>query len=71
MLSAKQGGIMYYILSLWYGSTWDWNPVSKTNGEHSTHLANGPRTKKKDDGIIHVCINTFALDQSRVSVLRV
>ena len=33
----NQGGIKYYFLSLWYGLTWDWNPVSQTIGEHSTH----------------------------------
>ena len=26
MLSAKQGGIKYHFLSLWYDSTWDWIP---------------------------------------------
>ena len=41
MLSAKQGGIKYYILSLWYDSTWDWTPVCLTIGKHSTHYANG------------------------------
>ena len=28
MLSAKQGGIKYRFLSLWYNSTWDWTSVS-------------------------------------------
>ena len=28
--------------SLWYDSTWDWTPVSRTLGEHSTHYSNGP-----------------------------
>ena len=37
MLSVKQGGINYHFLSLWYVSTWDWTPVSRTIGEHSTH----------------------------------
>ena len=37
MLSIKQGGIKYYFLSFWYGSTWDWAPVSRTIGEHSNH----------------------------------
>ena len=27
VLSAKQGGIKYHFLSLWYDSTWDWTPV--------------------------------------------
>ena len=34
MLSVKQGGIKYYFLSLWYDSTWDWTPVSRTIGEY-------------------------------------
>ena len=37
MLSAKQGGIKNHFLSFWYDSTWDWTPVSRTIGEHSTH----------------------------------
>ena len=39
MLSAKQGGIRYHLSSLWYNSTWDWIPVSRTIGEHSKHYA--------------------------------
>ena len=35
-----EGGIKYHLLSLWYDSTWDWTPVFRTIGEHSTHLAN-------------------------------
>ena len=27
------------ILSLWYDSTWDWTPVFRAIGEHSTHQA--------------------------------
>ena len=34
MLSVKQGGIKYHFLSLWYDSTWDWNPIFQTIGEH-------------------------------------
>ena len=45
MQSVKQGEIKYHFLSLWYGSTWDWNSVSWTIGEHSTHLANSPKTE--------------------------
>ena len=45
MLSVKQGDIRYHFLSFWYDSTWDWNPVTWTIGEHSTHSANGSRTK--------------------------
>ena len=37
MLSVKQGAIKYHFLSLCYHSTWDWTPVSWTNGKHSTH----------------------------------
>ena len=36
MLSVKQGSIKYNFWSLWYDATWDWNPVSRTIGEHST-----------------------------------
>ena len=36
MLSAKQDGIKYHFFSLWYDSTWDWTPVSRTIGERST-----------------------------------
>ena len=39
MMSAKQGGIKYHFLSLWYDSTGDWNPISRTIDEHSTHSA--------------------------------
>ena len=42
MLSVKQVRIKYHFLSLWYDTTWDWNPVSRTIGEHSTQSANGP-----------------------------
>ena len=42
MLSVKQEDIKYHFLSLWYDSTWDWNPVSRTIGKHYTHYANGP-----------------------------
>ena len=42
MLSVKQGDIKYHFLSLWYDSTEDLTPVSRTIGEHSTHYANGP-----------------------------
>ena len=35
MLSVKQGGIKYHFLSLWYDSTWDSTPVSRTIDEHS------------------------------------
>ena len=37
MLSVKQGGTKYDFLSLWYDSTQDWTPVSRTIGEHTTH----------------------------------
>ena len=40
MLTAKQGGIKYYFLSLSYDWTWDWTPVSQAIGEHSNHCAN-------------------------------
>ena len=33
--------VPYNFLSLWYDSTWDWTPVSRTIGEHSNHYANG------------------------------
>ena len=34
MLSVKQGGIMYYFLSLWYNTTWDWTQVFQANTNH-------------------------------------
>ena len=34
MLSVKQGGIKYHVLSLWYDSTWHWTPVSRATGAH-------------------------------------
>ena len=36
MLSAKQGGIKYHFLSLWYDSTRDWTPVSRAIVKHSS-----------------------------------
>ena len=41
MQSVKQDGIKYHFFSLWYDSTWDWTPVSRTIGKHSTDKANG------------------------------
>ena len=35
--SFKQGGIKHHFLSLWYGSNWDWTPVSRVIGKHSWH----------------------------------
>ena len=40
MLSAKQGGIKYHLLSLWYDSNLDWTSVSPTIWELATNLAN-------------------------------
>ena len=37
VLSAKQGGIEYHFLSLWYDSIWDWTPISRAIGKHTTH----------------------------------
>ena len=38
MHSLKQGGIKYHFFTIWYDSTWDWTPVSRTIGEHThTH----------------------------------
>ena len=39
MLSIKQGGIKYHFLNLRYYSIWELTPVSRTIGEHSTHLS--------------------------------
>ena len=44
MLSAKQGGIKYHFLSIWYDSTWDWTPVSRTIGGQEMDTANIFRT---------------------------
>ena len=32
-----QGVIKYHFLSFWYDLTWDWTPVFRTMGEHSTY----------------------------------
>ena len=40
MLSVKQGGIKYIFLRFCYDSTWDWNSVFQTIGEHTTHKSN-------------------------------
>ena len=48
MLSAKQSGIKYHFLRVWYYSTWDWTQVSRTIGKHSIHSANGPVSTKVD-----------------------
>ena len=37
----KQGGVKYHFLSLCNDLTWDWTPVSRAIGKHSTHEANG------------------------------
>ena len=37
MLSVKQGGIKYDLLSLEYKTTCDWTPITQTISEHSTH----------------------------------
>ena len=34
MLCVKQRGINHHFLNLWYDSTWDWTPVSRTIGKH-------------------------------------
>ena len=33
-LTAKQGGIQYHFLSLWYDLTLDWTPAFQTIGKH-------------------------------------
>ena len=43
MLSIKQGGIKYEFLSVWDDSTWDWNLVAWTIGEHSNNYVNTVR----------------------------
>ena len=45
-LSVMQGGIKYHFLSLWYGSTWDWTPVSRTIGEYS--VANQANIRRRN-----------------------
>ena len=56
MLSFKQGGIKYHILSLCYNSTWDWTPVSWAIDEHSNRSAN----VRLIDNIIY--INTIYIE---------
>ena len=48
MLSVEKGGIKYHFKSFWYDSTWDWTPVSRIIGGHSTHSANEPVNKVGD-----------------------
>ena len=55
------GGINYYLLSLWYDSTWDWTPVSRTIGEHSTHKTNGKYP--------YVCLGGFIFGFMAVTIL--
>ena len=38
MLSVKQGGIKYHILSFWYDSTWDWTQVSRDIDEKDPNV---------------------------------
>ena len=38
MLSVKQGGIKYNLLSLWYDLNWDWTPAYRAIAEHSNYL---------------------------------
>ena len=38
MLSVKQGDIKYHFLSLWYDSTWDWNPMSRNASPDSRNI---------------------------------
>ena len=47
MLSAKQEGVKYHLLSLYHDSTFDRTPVSEAISEHSTHKANGPQQSFK------------------------
>ena len=55
MLSVKQGGIKSHFSSLWYDSTWDWNPVSWAIDEKKC--------------IIH-CIIIFTKRAEKVSVTK-
>ena len=41
MLSAKEGGVKYHFLSLWYDSTWDRTPLSQNRTLYSLDY-NGP-----------------------------
>ena len=36
-------GILIFF-SVWYDTTWDWTPVFRIIGEHSTHLVNSTPT---------------------------
>ena len=56
MLDIKQGGIKYHFLSLWYDSTWDWTPVSRTIDELSTHLTNNCVQKSSKKTIAQIYI---------------
>ena len=52
MLSVKQRGIKYHFLSLWYVSTSDWTPLSRTTGEHTTTVPITLKKKNNKNNII-------------------
>ena len=64
MLSVRQGDIKYHFLSLWYDSTWDWTPVSRTTRKLSTHSAHGPNKR-------YIVTREFELACNDVAVLYV
>ena len=56
-MSVKQGDIKYHFLSLWYDSTWNWTPVSRTIGEikkKSICLIKNPNLLYKSDRLSRI-----------------
>ena len=61
MLNIKQGSMKYHFWVFRMDSTWDWTPVSRTIGEHSTHLTYSPANASKTVCIyqtllLHICV---------------
>ena len=51
-----------FFVSLWYNSTWNWTPISRTIGEHSTHKTNEPVLLKRIIIIIIIIIMKTFVD---------
>ena len=62
MLTKKTSSTIF--LRLWYDSTWDWTPVSRTIGEHSNHYTNGPVYINIYTRVC-VCVCDLALNNSK------
>ena len=45
LLLMMQGGIKYHYLNLWYDSTWNWTPVSRSPGPLANTLPTSPKSR--------------------------